>query len=192
MLKLLLPVGGTRNDRFAVQYVIKRFMNDTTMEVHLLNVQMPFSSYVARFTSRKSRQDYHREQAEKALAPAREMLDRHSIPYAVHVEIGDRATIDHGRGPPPALRRDRDGDGAQEFAHAPGGELGHGPSAQAHPGAGGGDRGRFDVGVGALRHPGGRRGGACPCGGGAGLKPPSAAGKSGIEPLKAGQLLDLT
>ena len=93
MLKILLPVGGTRNDRFAVQYVIKRFMNDTTMEVHLLNVQMPFSSYVARFTSRRSRLDYHREQAEKALAPAREMLDRHSIPFAVHVETGDRATL---------------------------------------------------------------------------------------------------
>ena len=69
MLKILIPVGGTRNDRFAVQDVIKRFMNDTAMEVHLLNVQMPFSAYVARFSSRKSRQDYHREQAEMALAP---------------------------------------------------------------------------------------------------------------------------
>ena len=91
MLKVLLPVGGTRNDRFAVQYVVNRFMNDTALEVHLLNVQVPFSRYVARFTSRASRQAYHREQAEKALAPARAMLDRHSIPYAVHVQTGDRA-----------------------------------------------------------------------------------------------------
>ena len=93
MLKILLPVGGTRNDRFAAQYVIKRFMNDTAMEVHLLNVQIPFSAYVARFSSRKNRQDYHRDQAERALAPAREMLDKHSIPYAVHIEVGDRATM---------------------------------------------------------------------------------------------------
>ena len=91
--KILVPVGGTRNDRFAVQHVIKRFMNNTAMEVHLLNVQMPFSAYVARFSSRKSRHDYHREQAEKALAPVKAMLDKFAIPYAVHMEVGDRAQV---------------------------------------------------------------------------------------------------
>jgi Ca2+-transporting ATPase len=93
MLKILLPLGGTRNDRFAVQHVIKRFMNDTAMEVHLLNVQRPFSADIARFSSRKSRQDYHREQAEKALAPVKEMLDKFSIPYAAHMQVGDRAKM---------------------------------------------------------------------------------------------------
>jgi len=93
MLKILIPVGGTHNDRFAVQNVIKRFMNNTAMEVHLVNVQMPFSAYVARFSSRKSRHDYHREQAEKALAPVTEMLDKFSIPYAVHMAVGDRAKV---------------------------------------------------------------------------------------------------
>jgi Ca2+-transporting ATPase len=93
MHRILIPVGGTRNDRFAVQHVIKRFMNDTDMEVHLVNVQMPFSAYVARFSSRENRQDYHREQAEKALAPVREMLDKFSIPYAVHMEVGGRAQV---------------------------------------------------------------------------------------------------
>jgi nucleotide-binding universal stress UspA family protein len=93
MTRILVPVGGTRNDSFAAQCIIQRFMNDTRTEVHLLNVQMPFSAYVARFTSRRSRQDYQREQAENALAPVRAMLDRHSIPYAVHVEVGDRARV---------------------------------------------------------------------------------------------------
>jgi nucleotide-binding universal stress UspA family protein len=92
MVKILIPVGGTPNDRFAVQSVIKRFMNDTAMEVHLVNVQRPFSAYVAQFSSRRNRLDYHREQAEKALAPARATLDKFSIPYAVHMEVGDRAT----------------------------------------------------------------------------------------------------
>lgn len=91
MSKILVPVGGTGNDRFAVQNVINRFMNNTAMEVHLLNVQMPFSAYVARFSSRKSRHDYHREQADQALAPVKAMLDRFCIPYAVHMEVGDRA-----------------------------------------------------------------------------------------------------
>ncbi len=91
MLKVLVPVGGTANDRFAVQQVIKRFVNDSAMEVHLLNVQAPFSAHVAQFTSRQSRRDFHRERSEAALAPAREMLDKYSIPYAVHTSVGDRA-----------------------------------------------------------------------------------------------------
>lgn len=93
MLKILIPVGGTPNDRFAVQHVIKRFMNNTAMEVHLVNVQIPFSAYVATFSSRENRDDYHREQAEKALNPVKEMLDKFSIPYAVHMEVGDRARL---------------------------------------------------------------------------------------------------
>jgi len=93
MLRILIPIGGTRNDRFAVQYVIKRIMNNTAMEVHLVNVPIPFSAYVAQFSSRASRDDYHREQAERALAPVREMLDKFSIPYSVHVEVGDRARV---------------------------------------------------------------------------------------------------
>ena len=93
MPKILIPVGGTRNDKFAVQEVIKRFMNNTAMEVHLLNVQAPFAADIAHFTSRKSRHDYHQEQAARALEPAREMLDKFSIPYAVHTAVGDRAVI---------------------------------------------------------------------------------------------------
>jgi Ca2+-transporting ATPase len=91
MLKILVPVAGTGNDRFALQHVIKRFMNNTAMEIHLLNVQIPFSAHIGRFTSRKSRRDYHRERADAALAPARAMLEKFGIPYAVHVELGDRA-----------------------------------------------------------------------------------------------------
>ena len=93
MLKLLIPVVGSPNDRFAVQDAIKRFMNNTEMELHLLNVQKPFSADVAHFTSRKDRQQYHREQAVKALGPARGMLDKFSIPYAAHVEVGDPAKV---------------------------------------------------------------------------------------------------
>jgi Ca2+-transporting ATPase len=91
MTRILIPVGGTRNDSFALQHVIKRFMNNSAIEVHLVNVQRPFSAYVAQFSSRRNRLDHHREQAEEALAPAKAMLDKFSIPYAVHSEIGDKA-----------------------------------------------------------------------------------------------------
>lgn len=91
MSRILVPIAGSANDRFALQDVVRRFMNDTTLEVHLLHVQAPFSAHVARFASSRNRQDYHHEMAEKALTPAREVLGRHGVPYAEHVKLGDRA-----------------------------------------------------------------------------------------------------
>ena len=91
MLKVLIPVDGSPNSRFAVQHVIQQFMNNTAMEIHLLNVQAPFRRHVSRFVSRKTLRDYHRDEARKALAPIRQMLDNFGIPYAVHAEVGDRA-----------------------------------------------------------------------------------------------------
>src|SRR3989304_3801097 len=89
MLRILLPVAGSRNCQFAAKHVIKEFMNNTAMEIHLLNVQPPFSSYIARFVSRKSLRDYHRDAAEKALGPVKQMLDGFSIPEG----------LKNGRGP---------------------------------------------------------------------------------------------
>ena len=51
MSRILVPIAGNANDRFALQDVIRRFMNDTALEVHLLHVQAPFSADIARFTS---------------------------------------------------------------------------------------------------------------------------------------------
>ena len=93
MLKVLIPVDGSRNCQFAVKHVIKQFMKNTAMEVHLLNVQPPFSKYIAQFASNRSRKDYHRDQAEKALDPIRRMLDGFSIPYSAHAEVGDKAKL---------------------------------------------------------------------------------------------------
>jgi Ca2+-transporting ATPase len=89
--KVLLPVDGSRNCEFAVRHVIDQFMSNTAMEIHLLNIQPPFNKDVARFVSSRNRQDYHREEAEKALSPVRQMLDNFGIPYSVHVEVGENA-----------------------------------------------------------------------------------------------------
>ncbi len=91
MLKILVPVDGSRNCEFAVKHVIKEFMNNTAMEIHLLNVQTPFRRDIARFVSRKTLHDYHHDAAAKALAPIKQMLDNFSIPYSAHVEVGERA-----------------------------------------------------------------------------------------------------
>ncbi|HEY8248987.1 MAG TPA: HAD-IC family P-type ATPase [Burkholderiales bacterium] len=91
MLKVLVPVDGSRNCEFAVRHVVRQFMNNTAIEIHLLNVQPPLTSYITRFLSRRNVRDYHQDEAEKALRPVRQILDGFGIPYAVHMEIGDRA-----------------------------------------------------------------------------------------------------
>jgi nucleotide-binding universal stress UspA family protein len=91
MLKVLVPVDGSRNCEFAVRHVVRQFMNNTEMEIHLLNVQPALSSYITRFLSRKNVRDYHQDEAEKALRPVRQILDGFGIPYAVHAEVGDKA-----------------------------------------------------------------------------------------------------
>ncbi|MBI2314171.1 MAG: YjbE family putative metal transport protein [Betaproteobacteria bacterium] len=91
MVKILLPVDGSENSLKAVRQVIREYVQDPRMEIHLLNVQAPFSRHIARFLSRKDRVTYHREQGEKALRSTRALLDKWGVPYRCHVEIGDSA-----------------------------------------------------------------------------------------------------
>ncbi len=95
MLKILVPVDGSDNALQAVRHVTNRYFADSSLEVHLLHVRPPFSRHVSQFASKKNRESFHREMAERVLKPAQEMLNKHSIPHATHIEIGDKAeTID--------------------------------------------------------------------------------------------------
>jgi YjbE family integral membrane protein len=93
MLKVLVPVDGSRNGQYAARHIIKEFMKNTAMEIHLLNVQPPFSTHIAQFSSRKNREAYHLDQAEKALRPIKHMLDSSGVPYSVHVKVGNKAKV---------------------------------------------------------------------------------------------------
>jgi Ca2+-transporting ATPase len=90
-MKVLIPIGTSPNCQFAVRHVVRRFMNDSTMEIHLLNVQPSFSRYLVRFFSSGNLRDYHRGESEKALRPSMGILDGFGIPYAVHMAVGDQA-----------------------------------------------------------------------------------------------------
>jgi Ca2+-transporting ATPase len=91
MQKVLVPVRGSPNCEVVIRHVIQEFMKNTSIEVHLLNVQPPFRTDVSRFVRKRARDGFYQEQAEKALRPCREQLDRFGVPYAVHVEVGDSA-----------------------------------------------------------------------------------------------------
>lgn len=91
MIKVLVPVDGSANSLKAVQHVVNQFMGNHAMEVHLLHVRTPLTQHAARFISKRDRASYHRDEAEKALQPARNMLDKFGVPYAAYIELGDKA-----------------------------------------------------------------------------------------------------
>lgn len=91
MKRILLPVDGSKNSLKAVQHVMGRFITDPEIELHLLHVRTPFSRHIARFASRRNMAAFHRDEAAKSMKAVRALLDTRSIPYATHVELGDRA-----------------------------------------------------------------------------------------------------
>ncbi|MCW5576567.1 MAG: universal stress protein, partial [Burkholderiales bacterium] len=94
--RILLPVDASTNSLQAVEHVIGRHAAGAALEVHLLHVRVPFSQYIARFVSRRDHEAYHRQEAERALAPARTLLGRAGVPHADHVEFGDKAETIRG------------------------------------------------------------------------------------------------
>ena len=93
MQRILVPVDGSPNSQYAVRQVINEFMKDSALEVHLLNVQPAFSRHIANFVSRSNRHEYHRAQGQKALGPVKQLLENHGVPYAEHLEVGDKAAL---------------------------------------------------------------------------------------------------
>ena len=93
MLKVLIPVDGSSNALKAVQHVINECINNGMREVHLLNVRTPLTQHAARFISKRARIAFHRSEAEKALTPARALLERHGVPFSAHTELGKKAEV---------------------------------------------------------------------------------------------------
>jgi YjbE family integral membrane protein len=91
MQRVLVPVDGSRNAQHALRHIIGEFRKKPDFEVHLLNVQAPFSRHVAQFASKHDRDSYHREQSEQVMAPLRKMLDDAGVPHAFHFKVGGKA-----------------------------------------------------------------------------------------------------
>jgi nucleotide-binding universal stress UspA family protein len=89
LLRILLPVDGSANSERAVKYVIDLVKSCQTFEIHLLNVQPAMSGGVSGFVDKASLQNWHREEAEKALAGAKKLLDAAGTPYQVHIGVGN-------------------------------------------------------------------------------------------------------
>ncbi len=95
MMKVLLPVDGSSNSLSAARHVVNRFLGNSAMEVHLLHVRAPLSRHIAQFVSKRDREDFHKVEAERALAPVRDLLNQFGVPHAEHIELGDKAEMIH-------------------------------------------------------------------------------------------------
>ena len=93
MPKVLLPVDDSRASRYAVRHVLLESKRTEALEIHVLNVQVPLRQHIAQFVSKPNRESFYRDEGEKALRPARRLLDDAGTPYTVHTKVGHRAEV---------------------------------------------------------------------------------------------------
>ena len=82
MLNVLVPIDGSENALRALRHLISpASICRAPGQIYLLNVQPPVASGVVRlFLSREDLSGYYREESEKALAPARQELEKAGVP----------------------------------------------------------------------------------------------------------------
>lgn len=99
MKKFLIPVDGSECALRAVSLGAQErldYADPESVEIHLLNVQLPISHGAKRFFSRDDIAHFLREESESALAPARALLEAAGARYICHAEFGNVAeTIVH-------------------------------------------------------------------------------------------------
>jgi len=86
--KILVPVDGSAHSERAVRHVVSLVRQGQKVEVHLLNVQPALTGNVVTFIDKPTRDDYHREEADKALAGARAVLKEAGIAAIEHIGVG--------------------------------------------------------------------------------------------------------
>ena len=93
MLKALVPVDSTGNSLGAIRHVVKLVRGREPLEVHLLNVEPPLPGHITRFVAKEQLDGWRHDEAEKALAPARAILEAADIPHVEHVLVGHIAHV---------------------------------------------------------------------------------------------------
>lgn len=91
MKRVLLPVDGSECSLRAVALVIGKrllYAAPEELEIHLANVQPPLSHDISRFVSQEQIADFHREESEKAMREACELLDKAGATYSCHHRVG--------------------------------------------------------------------------------------------------------
>jgi nucleotide-binding universal stress UspA family protein len=94
MKRVLIPIDGSECALRGVALVISKralYLSPDDFEIHLINVQAPFSNDISRFVSHEQTAEFHRQESEQALQGARAMLDAAGVKYRCHIEVGNIA-----------------------------------------------------------------------------------------------------
>jgi nucleotide-binding universal stress UspA family protein len=100
MLRLLLPIDDAGKLEHAVRYVAM-CQRETSwpIQLHLLHVETPFSSYVASKLPAGAIRRYHDEHSRAVLEPVAAAFERANIRCQTHTVVGDpvKCIVDHAR-----------------------------------------------------------------------------------------------
>ena len=157
MLKILVPVDDSSNAQHAVRHVIAEFRKNPAFEVHLLNVQAPFSRHVAQFAAQEGPGRVPPRAVGGRAGAAARAARRRARPVRAAPEGRAQGRNHRRRGAAPEVRPHRARDGAQELAHADVRGVGDEQGPRPDDGAGRSDRRRFRLEARALRDPGRHR-----------------------------------
>src|SRR5689334_58867 len=93
MIKLMIPVDGSDCSTRTVQYVTTLVAQyKEPVELHLLNVQHPIvSGNVRHFISHEELDRYYRENADKAMQPGINVLQKAGLHFITHTALGEPA-----------------------------------------------------------------------------------------------------
>jgi len=94
MHSILIPVDGSDNSMRAVDVACQQIGSRQPTAVHLLNVQPPnHSALVQKYLSQDLIAQFHAQEGEAVLGPARSRLAEAGIACTAHVEVGDVAQM---------------------------------------------------------------------------------------------------
>ena len=89
---MLLAVDGSSGSAKAVQQLLTlldELRDKAGVDVHVVHVQRSLPGDVSHFVSESTRDDYHHERGEEALAAARQTLEKSGVQFQVHQHVGD-------------------------------------------------------------------------------------------------------
>lgn len=94
--RVLLAVDGSETSTKALRQLLTLrddLRQPAEVEVHLANVQRSLPGDVTRFVPGQTIGDYHTEQSDLALAPARQALDAAGVTYQIHRRVGEPGPV---------------------------------------------------------------------------------------------------
>ena len=87
--RVLVPTDDSPSALKAVEHVIELARAGLSIEVHLLNVQLPVRGTAASLIAKSELNDYHREEGTKALAAAKAKLEAAGLKVEPHIGVGE-------------------------------------------------------------------------------------------------------